>query len=329
MNAVRTVVAPGVVADLARQQFRMRGVTACALHSVTIHDHYLIEADGRRFMLRLYNAEHSATPDHPDGLFELELLACLAGQGQPVAAPVALANGSRFGRLDVAEGSRRYAMFDFAEGQPIYPPSAAQARVLGAAVARLHAAMSGFQGAQPAADLELDRVLEDSVRSLEAAVGARRADDLAFLHALATDLARDLRGFDTLSRRGEAYGIVGEHFTGTNNHWTAGGTPIFFSFSACGRGWRALDVASFLWVTLIYGIAAEVWGAYLDGYESVRALSEVERSALPDLAKLKMLQAMAFHTTLTKWMGAAFQDAAYWERHFGPLRRWHQEVTPT
>src|SRR5947207_11811830 len=99
MNAVRTVIAPPVVAELVRQQFDMRAVTACTLHSVTIHDHYLVEAGGRRFMLRLYNAEHSATPDHPAGLFELELLAHLAAQGQPVTAPVVLANGSRVGRL--------------------------------------------------------------------------------------------------------------------------------------------------------------------------------------------------------------------------------------
>jgi Ser/Thr protein kinase RdoA (MazF antagonist) len=326
VNVVRTVVAPEAVAELVCRQYPVRGPAACRLHSVAIHDHYLIEADGRRLVLRLYNAEHSATPDHPAGLFELELLAFLAERGQPVAAPVARADGSRFGRLDAAEGSRRYALFSFAEGRPVYPPPPAQARVLGAAVARLHEAMSGFQGAPPAADLELDGLLHGSVATLEAAAGPRRPDDIAFLHALAADLGRALRGFDTLSRHGGAHGIVGEHFTGTNNHWTGDGTPVFFSFSACGRGWRALDVASFLWVTWLYGVAAEVWDAYLAGYESVRVLSEVERQALPELAKLKMLQTMAFHTSLTRWMGAAFQDDAYWERHFGPLRRWHQEA---
>ena len=328
MNAVRSVIAPEVIADLVRQQLQMRGVTRCVLHSVTIHDHYLVEAGDRRFMLRVYNAEHSATPDQPDGLFELELLAYLDTQGQPVAAPCSLANGTRFGRVDAAEGSRRYALFRFAEGRPIFPPSAAQARLLGMRIAEIHAAMDGFNGEQSAPALELDRVLGESVRSLEAALGPRRPDDVAFLRALAGDVARDLRGFDTLPRHGGAYGIVGEHFTGTNNHWADQDTPIFFSFSACGRGWRALDVASFLWVTLLYGVPGEIWDAYLEGYESVRALSEVERSALPELAKLKMLQTMAFHTGLTKWMGTSFQDDAYWERHVGPLRRWHQEVTP-
>jgi Ser/Thr protein kinase RdoA (MazF antagonist) len=327
MNAVRTVIAPALVADVVGRQFLMRDVTACTLHSVSIHDHYLVEAGGRRFVLRLYNAEHSAAPDHPAGLFELELLAFLAAQGQLVAAPCALADGSRFGRLDAAEGSRRYALFQFAEGRPIFPPSLAQARVLGARVAELHAAMSGFAGGPPAVDLELDRLLRDSVRSLEAAVGSCRPDDLAFLRALAADLARDLEAFGRLPRDGEAFGIVGEHFTGTDNHWADDETPIFFSFSACARGWRALDVATFLWVTSLHGVPSEIWTAYLDGYESVRALSDVERAALPELAKLKMLQTMAFHTGLTKWMGTAFQDGAYWDRHFGPLRRWHQAVT--
>jgi Ser/Thr protein kinase RdoA (MazF antagonist) len=328
MNAVRTVVAPQVIAEIVRQQFQLADVTACTLHSVTIHDHYVVVAGGRRFILRLYNADHSATPDHPDGLFELELLSYLASLEQPVAGPVALANGCHFGRLDVAEGSRRYALFQFAAGRPIFPPSPAQARVLGTKIAQVHAAMNGFTGAQPAADLDLDRLLRESARSLEAAVGPNRPDDIAFLHALASDLARDLHALVALHGRDDVYGIVGEHFTGTNNHWADEETPVFFSFSACGRGWRALDVASFLWVTLLYGVPSEVWTAYLEGYESVRPLSDVERSALPELAKLKMLQTMAFHTSLTKWMGTAFQDDAYWERHFGPLRRWHQAVTP-
>ena len=326
---LRTVVAPAVVKDLVAREFAMRDVTTCSLHSASIHDHYLIEADGTRFMFRLYNAEHSATPDHPAGLFELELLAYLAAQGQPVAAPCVVTDGARFGRLEVAEGSRRYALFHFAEGRLIYPPSPAQARVLGAKVAELHQAMSGFSGEQPAVDLDLDRVLRDSVRCIQAAVGARRPEDIAFLNTLAADLEHVFRAFVAgQPRDDEAYGIVGEHFSGTNNHWADDETPTFFSFSACARGWRVYDLAFFLWQTQVYGIPIEIWAAYLAGYETVRALSSAERSALPALAKLKMLQTMAFHTSLTKWMGSAFQDDAYWDRHFGPLRRWHEELTP-
>jgi Ser/Thr protein kinase RdoA (MazF antagonist) len=189
--------------------------------------------------------------------------------------------------------------------------------------------MSGFSGEQPAVDLDLDRVLRESIQSIQAAVGNRRPEDIAFLRDLAADLERACVTFvEAQPRDSEAYGIVGEHFTGSNNHWADDETPTFFSFSACGRGWRAFDVACFLWQTLLYGIPTEIWTAYLDGYEGVRALSPAERSALPALAKLKMLQTMAFHTSLTKWMGLAFQDNAYWDRHFGPLRRWHQELAP-
>jgi Ser/Thr protein kinase RdoA (MazF antagonist) len=330
LATVRTVLAPSAVKAIVEQKFELGDVTMCALHSVTIHDHYFVEAGGKRFMFRVYNAEHSATPDDPGGLFELELLAYLSQKGEPVSGPVALADGSKFGRLEAGEGSRRYALFDFAEGRPIFPPSPAQARVLGARIAELHLAMSGFSGGQPsdaAQHLELDQVLHDSVHSIEAAIGDRRPEDTVFMRALAADLERAIQTFvANQPREGEAYGPVGEHFTGTNNHWADDQTPIFFSFSGCGRGWRAFDVACFLWQTLLWGMPAEIWAAYLEGYESVRALSAAEQAVLPALAKLKMIQIIGFHTSLTKWMGSAFQDGAYWDRHFGPLRRWHEEL---
>src|SRR5262245_35791549 len=113
MSAVRTVLSPSFIKEIVADRFGLRDVTSCSLHSVAIHDHYLVEAGGKRFVVRLYNAEFSATPDHRDGLFELELLAYLAAQGQPVAAPRDLVDGTRFGRLQAAEGSRRYALFDW------------------------------------------------------------------------------------------------------------------------------------------------------------------------------------------------------------------------
>lgn len=326
MSAVRTVLAPATIAALVREQFGMRDIASCVLHSVSIHDHYLIEADRQRLIFRVYNAEHSATPDDRSGLFELEVLAYLGAQRQPVAAPRSLTNGARFGRIDAGEGSRRYALFEFAPGRPAFPPSPAQARVMGIKVAELHVAMNGFRGDQPAVDLSVVPLLHDSVAKIRGAVGDRRPDDLAFLAALTANLATSLGAVDAQPRDAALYGIVGEHFNGTNTHWVDDQSPTFFSFSACARGWRAFDVAAVLWQTQLYGIPAEVWTSYLDGYESVRALNEIERASLPKLATLKMLQTMAFHIDLTKWMGAAFQDGAYWDRHFGPLRRWHEDV---
>jgi Ser/Thr protein kinase RdoA (MazF antagonist) len=325
MSIVRSVVAPSAVEQLVRDRYAI-DVTACTLHSVTIHDHYLVEAAAQRFMFRVYNAEHSASGDHPDGVFELELLDYLASTGQPVAGPRAMSDGSRAGRIDAAEGSRRYALFEYATGGVIYPPSVEHARILGATIAGMHAAMNGFSGRQTAPDLEPGRMLDAAVQTLRRAAGSR-LDDMAFLDALASDLAREFNTFvSAQSRSADAHGIIAQHFTGTNNHWADERTPIFFSFSAVGRGWRAYDVACFLWQTLVYGLPTETWSSYLEGYESVRPLSEAERSVLPALAKLKMLHTMGFHTSLTKWMGNAFQDGAYWERHFGPLRRWHETV---
>lgn len=62
-----------------------------------------------------------------------------------------------------------------------------------------------------------------------------------------------------------------------------GDQVTFFDFDHCAYGWRAYDVG-----TLSFLPEAK-FEKVIEGYESVRPLSEGERSSLPAFAKLRML----------------------------------------
>ena len=65
------------------------------------------------------------------------------------------------------------------------------------------------------------------------------------------------------------------HFLG--NHFT------IFDFDHCAYGWRAYDLA------ISSGLRKECRDSMIEGYESVRPLSDAERASIQDLGNLRNL----------------------------------------
>ena len=72
----------------------------------------------------------------------------------------------------------------------------------------------------------------------------------------------------------------------------------------------------------LYHAPAEIWDAFLAGYQSRRALHSDELASIPAFVKIKNIFTMGYHTTYADWMGNASFDDYYWDKHFEPLRDW-------
>ena len=103
------------------------------------------------------------------------------------------------------------------------------------------------------------------------------------------------------------------------------GTITHFDFDECGPGWQVYDLATFRWIVVRRFSAADAdarWQAYLRGYLQVRAIPELDLTAVPLFVAIREIWLMGQHARMAPLRGR-------WVTSFGPrldfLRRWEQE----
>jgi homoserine kinase type II len=234
------------------------------------NSNFLLETEGGRFILTVYEAR-----TNPDDLpFFLELMLWLAKHGYPSAEPMA----DREGRLIKHVRGKPCAITGFLNGLSVRRPTAAHCREAGVGLAALHLAGHGFPMTREndlgqAAWAGMFDGLEGAAEGLKPGLAKTIADDLALL------AGRWPKGLPT--------GVCHADFFPDNVFFTGGefSGAIDFYF-ACTEAF-AYDVA----------VALNAWCFEADGsfnitsarqlvagYESLRPLSDAERSALPILA---------------------------------------------
>lgn len=97
-----------------------------------------------------------------------------------------------------------------------------------------------------------------------------------------------------------AYGIcVGDVHSG-NTHFTEQNEPTLFDFDQCGYGWRAFDIAKFLHVAMRMKTDVTVRNSFLEGYQSIRKLSETELAVIPAFITAAHIWVMAISASLVE-----------------------------
>jgi homoserine kinase type II len=234
------------------------------------NSNFLLETEAGRYFLTVYERRVNAA-DLP---FFLELLRWIAGRGFPSATPIP----DRAGAILKTVRGKPCAIVSFLSGLAVRRPSVAHCREAGAGLAQLHLAAEGFPHRR-ANDLG------------QAAWGpmfaglAAAADDLK--PGLAATISSDLELLAARWPKGLPEGVIHADFFPDNVFFSQGkfAGAIDFYF-ACVDAF-AYDVA----------IALNAWcfepdGSFnitaarqlVTGYESLRPLSDLERSALPILA---------------------------------------------
>jgi Ser/Thr protein kinase RdoA (MazF antagonist) len=258
------------------------GTVACELIRRGFNDNYLVRGGQERFVLRVYfnHKYYIASPN--DFRFELDLLTYLSECGVPVAYPIQRRDGHTVGTINTPRGTRYAALFCFAEGVPADKDMGAeQARVLGDTIARLHLAADGFASPHPRYHLNLEYLLDRPMEQITAFLHEHgKEDDPRVYLPHVQELQEEAEAL--LPRETGAYGIIHGDLHGGNVHWTQDGKPTLFDFDHGGYGWRAYDLA-----TCKGSLSEAAWDACLEGYRSVRALTEAEVAAIPLLRKLR------------------------------------------
>ncbi len=273
------LVEPNALVPFLARRYGLSPAARCSFIRRGGNDHYLVDEGDRRYVLRLYlnGKYYIGTAD--DLRFELDLLAFLEAEGLPVAAPVPDVGGQTLARFESSGETRHAALFEFAEGKDIWETmDDRHAWELGSTVAALHLAMDRFASEYDRYHLDLEFLLHEPLRLLEARMVSRNRTTPAFLHELAGVLRENV---SRVPMEAGAYGLVHCDLGWHNIHYDSDSGMTLFDFDLCGYGWRAFDLAL---VRLQFDDTH--WDAFLAAYGSARPMSDAERDSIHDFVCL-------------------------------------------
>lgn len=259
-------------------------VSAKGIAEGVSNSNWLIETTGRdgggaRFILTMYERRI----DIGDLPYFLGLLDHLAARDCPVPATIHDRQGAAF--RDV--GGKKVALIEFLSGVSPTEPRAAQARSLGAVMARMHLASGDFAMSRAnAMDFAhnaqvLERCGADRLARIDPDLPAliEPAHDAAALDL--TPLARAQIHADLFP---DNVLMIGDEVTGLIDFYFACTGAMALDLATTHAAW-CFDAAN------LY--RPEVGRALMDGYESVRPLDPAERALLPRIAQGAALRFVA------------------------------------
>lgn len=250
------------------------------------NSNFLLHTTAEPLILTLYEKR----VEKNDLPFFLGLMQHLAAGGLSCPLPLPRRDGALLGELS----GRPAALISFIEGMWLRKPEARHCREVGIALAKMHVAGEGFAIARPNAlscagwrplwDKSEDRAdevepgLQDEIRAELAFFDANWPQDLpsGVIHA---DLFPDNVFF------------LGDHLSGLIDFYFACNDMLAYDVSICLNAWCFEKDGA-------YNVTKGT--ALLDGYQSVRPLSEAEITALPTLARGSALR--FFLTRLYDWL---------------------------
>jgi homoserine kinase type II len=249
------------------------------------NSNYALTTQRGRFVLTIFEKRVAAT-DLP---FFMGVMARLAERGFPAPAPMRTKRGGFIARVQ----GKPAAIVSFLDGAWPRAPDIMHCAVIGEALARMHVALEGFN---------LERANALSLDGWEKLIAPRLAQAEYLRPGLAALIERDVADVRAAwpgdLPRGAIHAdlfpdnalFVGERLSGVIDFYFACTDFLAYDLAVCLNAWcfeleRDYDVAR--------------GAAMIAAYETVRPLADVERAALPTLARGAALR--FFATRLADW----------------------------
>lgn len=248
------------------------------------NDTYRVRCADACYFLRVYRS--GAYPREANE-FEAEALHYLHEKGCPVAYPIARKSGGYITEITAVEGPRFVLLTALAEGETPDYGSPDNCRLVGESVAQMHLASDGFETSLSRTRLDPQWLLEDSMTVIRNYM-AHHPDQLSFIESI----ARDVRvAVQSVPEESLDIGICHGDLHGGNLHLHEG-KVIHFDFEECAFGYRVYDLATFKW-----GVCRrdrKRWSAFLEGYVSVRPVSDQDLSLINTFVIIRELAETAY-----------------------------------
>jgi Ser/Thr protein kinase RdoA (MazF antagonist) len=275
-----------------------------------MNDTYILETALEKYIFRVYRADRRSKSDID---FELELLNDLQDKGINVSIPIPRKDGIMINEFLVPEGVKYGVMFSFAEGNEKSIHAVEDSYLFGQAVAQIHKATDNFKSEHVRGMLDFEHLIEKPLHTIKLHMDHRQ-EDYQFLYDLVMQLKAQIEAH---LEAGLDWGIChGDLHGNTNVAFTDEGKLTHYDFDICGYGWRAYDIAEFRLAREIHSghskdEVEQLWAAFLNGYKSMRNLSDNDISAVPMFVALRQLWLFALCFNEGELIGAADFDNGF------------------
>lgn len=292
-------------------------VEKCKFWHRGLSDVYFVKTQTSRYFLRI---SHQHWRCRAEIEFELELLDFLHHHQISVAYPLRTQGGELFIEINAPEGKRYAVLLVNAPGQiALGDLNMTQSLKLGGTVAKIHQVALNFKPSVQRQSLNSDYLLESSFLII-APYLKKRPTDLNCLADIVFQLKEQLKN---IPQNPPFWGICwGDPHSG-NAHFTLDDQITLFDFDQCGYGWRAFDIAKFLQVSLQSGLSKKVREAFVEGYEEINPLTELEKNHIQALTQTAHIWAWAISIINAEQFNYSRLDPGYFTRYLQQLKRLH------
>lgn len=269
------------VASLVAAEYDLGIPDACRLMHSGLNDTYAVEIAGQCYALRLHGIDKWWIEGRGDLCFELELLNHLRAEGVPVSYPLPRRCGAFLGRFEISGQGRYFSLFSWAPGTP-GSKTEEHANILGQTLASIHLGADRFHSRHRRYALDERTLLDRFVQAMEPTLATDDPADAGFIREQSAEIRRRIRAFDPGPG---GWGIIHGDVQELNFHFTPDARITVFDFDLCGYGWRIYDIASYH--TRIH---ERLRVPFLDGYDSVRHLTDADREMIPTIGRLAWIR---------------------------------------
>ena len=291
----------------------------CTFLERGLNDTYRVRAGPSTYYLRVYRHGWRKRSEIDA---EVDMLNYLAKKRQPVSRSLPRKDGAHLTRIAAPEGPRYAVLFTEAPG--VLPRfNTADCRQYGEIVASIHTSLDRRSEDPRRFHLDHSHLIDQPLEHFEPLL-AHRKSDYEYLKRTGEMLKSGIDGL--LQKKLPEYGCChGDHHT-TNVNRDDQGKMVVFDFDCYGYGWRAYDVAVFLWqLSGQFGFdrsgkakAERRWNAFLEGYSRVRSLTDNELRATRFFVPIRRIWWLGLHASRTvETFGRGFMQDNWLDRNIG------------
>lgn len=251
---------------------------AAPLISESINQIYRLRRDGETWFLRV---GRTGWRTRSEVEAEAAIIESLHGAGLRVAAARPRLDGSFAGEIPAPEGTRLAVLFASAPGEGVREIEPRHCRAYGRLAAGLHNALDAQPERFDRFQLGVEHLIDEPLAAIRGRMG-EHTEELAYLEEVA---ARVRERIAALPVDGITFGLCHGDLHPGNARFDENDEPTLFDFDCCGYGWRAYDLAVFLWNSYTEGRPKRWresrWAAFLRGYREARSVEAATLEPVP------------------------------------------------